>query len=128
MIKKKILVALFLLSSLFLIVFALLPTVPAHAQPASTASGAQPYSYSGAASNTAANGKNSDDEDCMCKDNPSEYPVSVTVDSAGNAVPLATTATPTSDLPDLVPGLITSPTTKPMQVAPIYVDAYQKPG
>src|SRR6266487_3043066 len=133
---KKILVALFLLSSLFLIVFASLESVPAKAQSASTASGTRPYSYNGLPPNTARNGTNSDDEDedCMCKDDPSEYhdpseyPMSVTVDRAGNVVPLATTATPVSDKPDLVPGLVTSPTTHPMQVAPIYVDAYQKPG
>jgi len=129
MIRKKILVALFLLSSLFFIVFASLRAVSAKAQSASTASGTRPNFHSGAASNTAANGKNSDeDEDCMCEDDPSDYPVGVTLDRAGNAVPLTTTATPTSDKPDLVPGLITSPTTHPKQVAPIYVDAYQKPG
>src|SRR5205823_178250 len=115
---------------LFLIVFASLESVPAKAQSASPTSGTRPYSYNGLPPNTARNGTNSDDEDedCMCKDDPSEYPMSVTVDRAGNVVPLATTATPVSDKPDLVPGLITSPTTHPKQMVPIYVDAYQKPG
>jgi len=129
---KKFLVALFLFSSLFFIVLALLPTVPANAQSGSTAAGTRPYSYSGGAPNTARTGKNSDDEDqdCMGNDGLPEYPMSVTVDKAGNAVPLAVTAmaATTSNKPDLVPGLVTSPTTHPQQVAPIYVDAYQKPG
>ena len=121
---KKILVAFLLLSSVFLIVFALLRAVPAAAQSGSAAPGTRPYSYNGLPPNTARNGTNSDDEDedCMCKDDPSEYhdpseyPMSVTVDRAGNVVPLATTAAPVSDKPDLVPGLITSPTS--FQVAP----------
>jgi hypothetical protein len=108
---KKVLLALLLFFSLFFIVFALFRTVPAKAQSGST-------------------GKTSADEeeDCMCNDEVLEYPISVTVDRAGNVVPLATTTTAVSDKPDLVPGLVTSPTTHPMQVAPIYVDAYQKPG
>jgi Lysyl oxidase/Bacterial Ig domain len=128
---KKNLVAFLLLSSVFSIVFALLRTVPAAAQSDSTAPGTQPYSYSGGAPNTAGNAQNSDDDDTDCPCNrgdASEYPLSVTVDTGGNAVLLATTVTPTSDLPDLVPALLTSPTTNPLEVAPIYVDAYQKRG
>jgi Lysyl oxidase/Bacterial Ig domain len=127
---KKILVGFLLLSSVFLIVFALLRAAPAEAQFGDTAVTTKSNFYGQVMSNTAHTGTNSDDEDedCMCNQGPSEYPTSVTVDRAGNAVPLATTATPTSDKPDIVPALITSPTTKPLQVAPIYVDAYQKPG
>jgi len=128
---KKILVAFLLLSSVFLIVFALLRAVPAAAQSGSTAPRTRPYSYSGGAPNTAGNAQNSDDDDTDCPCNrgdASEYPLNVTVDREGNAVPLATTATATSDLPDVVPALITSPQSTPQQVAPIFVDAYQKPG
>ena len=119
---RKILVSFFLLSSLLFIAFGLLRAVPAKAQVGSMAARTRPNVHSAAAPNTARAGKKSDDEDedCMCKDDPSDYPA--------NVVPLASTATPTSDKPDLVPLLITSPTTKPKQVAPIYVDAYQKPG
>jgi hypothetical protein len=127
---RKILVGLFLLCSVVLIVFALFRAVPAEAQAGSVVSGTKTHFHSAVAPNTERSGKNSDEEDeeCMCNDEVSEYPVAVTVDGGGNAVPLATTTTATSDTPDLVPGLITSPTTHPKQVAPIYVDAYQKPG
>jgi hypothetical protein len=54
---------LFLLSSLFFIVFASLRAVPAKAQSGSIASGTRPNRYSGVAPNTAPTGKNSDDED-----------------------------------------------------------------
>jgi Lysyl oxidase/Bacterial Ig domain len=129
---KKILVAFFLFSAVFLILFALFRAVPARAQAGNTAPTTPSNLHSrGIVPTTPHMGKNSDeeDEDCMCKDDDaSDYPISVTVDRAGNAVPLATAATPVSDKPDLVPALITSPTTKPLQVAPIYVDAYQKAG
>src|SRR2546430_9048754 len=126
---KRILCVLFLFCSLLLFFFAF-RAVPGNAQSASTAAGRQPNFHNGRAPNPAPNAKNSDDEDedCMSEDDPSDYPVGVTVDGAGNSVPLAISATPVSDLPDLVPGLVTSPTSHPKQVAPMYVDAYQKPG
>jgi Lysyl oxidase len=126
---KKFLVGFFLFFSVFFIVFALLRAVPVNAQTGSVVSATKRQFHTGLGPNTARPGKNSDDEDedCMCNDDVRDYPVRVTVDKAGNVVPLAT-ATPTSDKPDLVPGLITFPTTHPKQVAPIYVDAYQKPG
>jgi Lysyl oxidase/Bacterial Ig domain len=124
---KKILVVVFLLSSVFCIIFAFLRAVPAKAQASSMAPGTRPDLHSGVGPNTGY-GKNSDDEDedCMCKDSPSDYPLGVTLDRASVAVPLASNTTPISDKPDFVPGLITSPSA--MQVSPIYVDAYQKPG
>jgi hypothetical protein len=128
---KKILVVFLLLSSVLFIVFALFRAVPAKAQADSMASGTRANPYREVAPDTARTAKNSEegDEDCMSKEDlPESYPMSVTVDRAGNVVPLATTTTPTSDKPDLVAGLITSPSTNPVQVAPIYVDAYHKPG
>jgi Lysyl oxidase/Bacterial Ig domain len=126
---KRILGVSFLFCSLLLFFF-VFRAVPGNAQSASTAASRQPNFHNGRAPNPALNAKNSDaeDEDCMCEDDPSDYAAGVIVDTAGNAVLLASNAAPTSDKPDLIPLLITSPTTKPVQVAPIYVDAYQKPG
>jgi len=123
---KTILAGLFLLCSLLLIGFALLP--------ASTGNGIVVSDtgsnfYSQGTANNAPPDKVSDaeDEDCMCKEElPQMYPANLTVDTAGNVVPFASSATATSDKPDLVPGLIISPTN--WQVVPIYVDAHQKPG
>src|SRR5207237_995677 len=98
---KSIVVEFFVISAVFLAVLALFRAEPATAKIGGNASVTLP-NQSAIAPNTGRTGKNAEDEDCMSEDDPTGYPVSVTVDRAGNPVPLATTATPVSDKPDLV--------------------------